>query len=280
MFDDLLVHESTRKQLELIAGNPPHAVLLAGEAHLGKHLLARTLAAHLLGTTPTTLESLGSYRELAAVKGKLPIEVVRGIGPFLSLKMPGNEKIKRVVCIPEADAMTIAAQNTLLKVLEEPPVDAVIILTTSHLDAVLPTIRSRCQFCRVKKPSETATRTFLHDYNADQVSGAMLASSGAIGETLRILTSESNESDDIQAVKRFLGMSMFDQLIAADTYAKDRAEATKFVSLLLLFAEKGLLHSRSVQWQKILQASLIAETALAKNANAKLVLMELVLSLR
>jgi DNA polymerase-3 subunit delta' len=51
---------------------------------------------------------------------------------------------RRVVIIDQADALVAAAQNALLKTLEEPPGSSVIVLVTGHPDLLLPTVRSRC----------------------------------------------------------------------------------------------------------------------------------------
>jgi DNA polymerase III subunit delta' len=55
---------------------------------------------------------------------------------------------RRVVVVEEADALEGAAQNALLKTLEEPPSGSVFLLVTSRPDALLPTVRSRCQRLR------------------------------------------------------------------------------------------------------------------------------------
>jgi DNA polymerase III delta subunit len=281
MFPDILVSDQTRRQLEGIAAKPSHAVLICGEEHLGKHLMARALAARLLSTSIEELEKSSAFRELSALKGTISIETVRAILPFFSLLVPGREVIKRVVLIPDADAMTHAAQNALLKVLEEPPADTVILLTSSHLDRLLPTIRSRCQLCRVKKSAETDTRQYLQgSYSEAKTKNALLVGGGTIGGAKLVLEAEGNDTDALHEAKSFLGQPLFEQLLAVDAYSKDREEAVRFVALLVTIAEKGLLHSRSPQWQKILQATLTADAALKKNANIKLVLTELALSLR
>jgi len=281
MFDGIIVNGQTEKQLQAIVANPPHALLIFGAAHLGKHLLARAVAAALLGTTPHKLDSNSGFRELTAVKNTVPIETVRGIVPFFSLVVPGTATIKRVVLIPDADAMTPAAQNALLKVLEEPPADAVIIMTSSHIERLLPTIRSRCQLCRVKQPAEETTQQYLEkEHDANAVKTALLISGGTIGGAKQILDEANTETDVLQDAKAFLGMSLFKQLVAVELLSKDRETAGQFVGLLVTIAEKGMLHSRSKQWQKILQATLEADGALKKNANVKLVLTELALSLR
>ena len=55
-----------------------------------------------------------------------------------------NEAAGKVYIFPEADAMNIAAQNALLKLLEEPPSFVTFLLCTESRDALLPTVRSRC----------------------------------------------------------------------------------------------------------------------------------------
>ncbi len=65
---------------------------------------------------------------------------------------------RRVVIIDEADALAVAAQNALLKTLEEPPPASVFVLVTSRPDVLLPTVRSRCQRLRFGRlaPGEVA----------------------------------------------------------------------------------------------------------------------------
>jgi DNA polymerase-3 subunit delta' len=60
------------------------------------------------------------------------------------LSMRRFEGRRRFVVIDPADAMNVAAQNALLKTLEEPPDDTTLVLVASSPDALLPTVRSRC----------------------------------------------------------------------------------------------------------------------------------------
>jgi DNA polymerase-3 subunit delta' len=92
------------------------------------------------------------------------VRIARGIHPDVQLLAPGDtgsikieqvrdvvertayrpfEGVRRVVIIDEADALVGAAQNALLKTLEEPPPSSVFILMTARPDALLPTVRSR-----------------------------------------------------------------------------------------------------------------------------------------
>ena len=76
-------------------------------------------------------------------RSSIHIEQIRRVIEKL-LYMP-EKGTKRVVLILEADRMTDAAANSFLKTLEEPPIDTIFILTSSRVNFLLPTIRSRCQ---------------------------------------------------------------------------------------------------------------------------------------
>ena len=69
-------------------------------------------------------------------------EEIRAIEESLSFRP--FEGRRKVVIVDGADAMNLAAANTFLKTLEEPPANSLIILVTSRPDSLLPTIRSRC----------------------------------------------------------------------------------------------------------------------------------------
>lgn len=74
-------------------------------------------------------------------KGTLPIESVRELLPALYLRP--QEAARKVVVIEDADSLTAAAQNALLKTLEEPPRSAFFMLTSARPKALLATVRSR-----------------------------------------------------------------------------------------------------------------------------------------
>lgn len=75
--------------------------------------------------------------------GDLPVDEVRKIAPFLQLT--SAEGGWRVVVIDEAERMNRSAANAILKLLEEPPARALILLVSNNPGGLLPTIRSRCR---------------------------------------------------------------------------------------------------------------------------------------
>ena len=67
----------------------------------------------------------------------------------------------KVYLIEEAEKMTVQAQNALLKTLEEPPEYGVIILMTSSLEALLPTIQSRCVLLNMRPVRDELVQKYL-----------------------------------------------------------------------------------------------------------------------
>ncbi len=128
----------------LKAGNTPHAVFLVGPAGSGKKEYARQAASlYLLGREDTEkLAECPFFQELPDYR----IETVRTCCAELNRQVFARGR--RCLIIPDAHQLTAQTQNALLKTLEEPPEDALLILTGNE-QAVLPTIRSRCMLVRV-----------------------------------------------------------------------------------------------------------------------------------
>ena len=157
-------------------GRLPHAILLTGPQGLGKQEFAQLLAQSLLCQNPVEdgqpcnecrfcqLFLAGNHPDfnlIAPLEGKKAIAVdqIRGIGQFMSLK--SQYAGHKVVIISPAEAMNINASNSLLKSLEEPSADTVLLLVT-HQPAQLPaTIRSRCQEIRFDMTDLQAGRNWL-----------------------------------------------------------------------------------------------------------------------
>jgi DNA polymerase-3 subunit delta' len=142
-----------------------HAWLITGPEGVGKATLAYRFARRLLAGGNTTLDMNGDdrvFRRVAAathadlltverewdekkkrMKKSIAADTARGIPPFLHLT--AAEGGWRVVIVDGAEDLNPQSANALLKVLEEPPPRAVLILVCSAPGRLLPTIRSRCR---------------------------------------------------------------------------------------------------------------------------------------
>ena len=110
------------------------------------------------------------------------------------------EGVRKIVILREAERMNLGAANCLLKTLEEPPAESVLILLTANLDALLPTIRSRCQIIKFNPlpPNELAAylNERFHLGEREALSVATLAG-GAIGKALTHL--KSHDAEEFEA---------------------------------------------------------------------------------
>jgi len=119
---------------------------------------------------------------------------------------------RKIFIIAAADEMNLEASNSLLKTLEEPPGDTVLILTTARREQLLPTIVSRCQIVRCEPLSDEEIAGALVEREgtaAEEASIIATASNGSY-RTARELTSEDMlqvRHDAVQFVRNALGTS-------------------------------------------------------------------------
>jgi len=112
-----------------------HAILINTNNPAKAFRLAQSLTQNDLSPQPDVL--------IIEAKPSIKIEAVRQLEKFLSHKPYQNDQ--KIVFIPQADQLTLPAQNALLKTLEEPPAHSLIILVSLHQNQLLPTIISRCE---------------------------------------------------------------------------------------------------------------------------------------
>lgn len=98
-------------------------------------------------------------RKSNALKKNLDADTIRKITPFL--RMTASDGGWRVVIVDDAETMSPAAQDSLLKILEEPPPRALLVLITSRIGAFKPTIRSRCRVLNFAPPDEAVFNALI-----------------------------------------------------------------------------------------------------------------------
>lgn len=152
-----------------------HAVLFYGARGSGKTTLARCLAQYWLCRQPSSAGACGECRPCLSFKGGKSADVlaIEPAGPANMIRLGRISSSKeedyalqfflrtpplaarcKVVLMEDADRMTSDAANALLKILEEPPDYARLVLTTSAVGAIRPTIRSRCLTVACELPED------------------------------------------------------------------------------------------------------------------------------
>lgn len=282
---DLVLNPLTRQQLQAFTAKPSHALMLVGPTGSGKHTLAVALAEEALGINDGGFDNHPYALRIAPEEGKaIGIEAARRLEQFLALKVPGKTEHDRAVIIEDAHLLTTEAQNALLKTLEEPPEGTVLILTVSHEQAVLPTIRSRAQAIPVGRLDKGSLQDhFKGDFDQAGIEKAYAISGGLPGLMYALLHEADHPLvEATEKARELLSRSSYERLTMVDELAKQKALAFDVTAILQQMARLALQNATgpvATKWNNILKASYEAGEALLANGQPKLVLTELMLSL-
>ena len=281
--NDLVLHPVTEKGLQGFLQQPGQALILVGPAGSGKLALARSVATTVLDISDR-LEDYPYKLFITADTSSIGIDEVRKLEHFFSLKVPRRTAYNRAVIIEQAHRLTLEAQNALLKMLEEPPAGTVLILTADNQQDLLPTIRSRAPAVAVKPPGrERLEAFFAADHDATAITRAFAVSGGLPGLMQALL----DETDHplllaTEKARQLLGQTTYERLLSVDELSKQRQLAQDVTFILQQMAHVSLQTAppdKARRWQTVLSASYDAAQALAGNAQPKLVLTDLMLSL-
>jgi DNA polymerase-3 subunit delta' len=182
-----------RIQQQIAQDKIPHAILLSGQQGIGKWHFAESLADYLLCLTPKADLACGQCRScqlrLAGTHpdkkwcipdepGKaIKIDQVRNLSSYIA--KTSQQGGKKVVLLGPVEQLNINSANALLKSLEEPAGDTILILVTHVLSGVMATIRSRCQLLPLASPSTAVALEWLHKLQVEDASTLLRLSGGA-----------------------------------------------------------------------------------------------------
>ena len=226
--DRLVGHEQAEKTLLAAqqSGRLHHAWLMTGPRGIGKATLAWRFARFLLagqdqgglfGGGPESLDvsrdapgrnliDARSHPDLfhlrralnhdtGRIRAEIAVDDVRGLGEFMHMT-PAMGKW-RVAIVDSADEMNRNSANAVLKILEEPPPNAVLLIVSHAPGRLLPTIRSRCRRLTLQPLKDDTVVKLLGDYapeTKDEERRALaLLAEGSIGRALELAGAGSLE---------------------------------------------------------------------------------------
>jgi DNA polymerase-3 subunit delta' len=189
----------------LTQGQLPHAFLFTGMEGIGKQITALTLAKavncensddgdccdHCLSCRKATS---GNHPDIYTIESDGPfikIEQIRAIQKRLRFRP--LEAPCRVIVISDAQNMKVEAANALLKVLEEPPADNLLILTAFDATSLLPTIVSRCLHLPFQPLAKSDIASYLcqvHSVAPDRSEVIAGLASGSLSRAVALLDEE------------------------------------------------------------------------------------------
>ena len=231
----------------ILRGRMVHALLITGGPGTGKRTLSRILSATLLCRSGRDsnkpcgvcngcqMAFSGEHPDLIMIekgnplsgnvkKGRatIPVDDIREMITLCSsYPLEGGN---RVVQIPDAENMTAQAQNSLLKILEEPPVGTYFILTSSHPEQLLTTVRSRCRTVKLKPwPAGYIQRVLTESGTApDTAAKASRASFGSIGSAFRLAGNNAYWKIREEAMNAFFRCGKRSEILLFSNAWKDR----------------------------------------------------------
>lgn len=234
-------------------GRISHAYLLTGPAGAGHREAARDMAAALLCPRPESGSACGGCEACARVEaGAHPdlivpdrhgIDAVRQVIGELAYRP--REAARKVVLWHDIDRFTPQAANALLKSLEEPPPYVTFLLTTDRPQAILPTLRSRCQVLPFRpRPREDRARELAASAGADPLAAywALCIAGDDARAAAELLADPATGQEAAalrEAARRLRDGTAADALDVARMLAglEDRAEMAAEVLVLLLRGE-------------------------------------------
>lgn len=234
----------------LIQGHLPHALLFTGMDGIGKRLMAVTLAKALNcqdGTPGDCCNRCRSCRKAAS--GNHPdISIIESEGPFIKieqiralqqrLRFRPLEGRCRVNILCNAQQMKAEAANALLKVLEEPPPENLIILTAFETTGLLPTIVSRCLHLRFQPLTGEEIASYLrqvHGEAPERADAAARLAGGSLSRALDLL-------DEQQLVRRRCLLETLGTL--------HRMQATELLGATKAWISQGADLGQDLEWVK------------------------------
>ncbi len=287
-------------------GKIAQAYLFSGPESVGKFTLARLFAECLINAIDTTLlysnvVQVGEVRknnlvDLAIIKPEkeekkgvvkekdIPIKQMREAQKFL-LTYPLWGKYK-VLIIDNAHRMTGSAQNSLLKILEEPNSTSIIILVTHQLEKIFPTLKSRCRRINFSLVDEKAIKEGLRQMKIEAGSEIFNFSLGRPGLVIKL--AENKETLDswrefAESLKKISSLGINERLALAEKLSKNIPEAVKKLEIWIWSLRNKTLSDKSgFSGENFRKISLIEKSVFEiteTNANSRLALENLLINL-
>lgn len=227
-----------------------HAYIINGEIFSGKKTLATAVAMAVQCGNPEPCMKCRSCKQclsgnhpdikwITYEKGSIGVDEIREqINNDIVIRPYSSEY--KIYIIPDAENMTLQAQNALLKTIEEPPAYAIILLLASNSDLFLQTIISRCILLNIKPvPEGTIKNLLMRKYMVTDYEAAVAASfaDGNIGKAIRLASSEdfnrlkSAVVDSLKKIDKFDMTDVIDRVKLASEFKNDIDEYFNLVRI-------------------------------------------------
>ena len=229
-----------------------HAYIINGERNAGKEFIAKVFAMALqcekkeaepCGECHSCKQALSNNQpDIIYISHEKPntigVEDIRAqINNDIVIKPYSSPR--KIYIVNEGEKMTPQAQNALLKTLEEPPEYAVIVILTTNVEALLPTVLSRCVVLNMKPVSDALVKKYLMeqlgvpDYKANI---CVAFARGNIGKAKLLASSEEFEKvkdEAISLVKNINDMEIHEIVKAIKKISEYKFDVNDYLDILM-----------------------------------------------
>lgn len=258
-FENIIGQEFAKKYLtnSMRKNKINHAYMFEGIEGIGKKKFTGELSRILLNSE--NVDSSPDYINIYPDGSSIKIAQIRKLQTDIIIK---PHKDYKIYIINDAEKMTIEAQNALLKTLEEPPGYAIMILITSNKEALLDTIKSRCEIIKFLPISLLDLKKYLIKNGVDEQRAQLLAtfSRGSIEKALEL--SESAEfvimREDIQSyIQTILDKNIIEILEIPNNMDKYKKEVISILDMMVNYFRDMMLLKEKVDKSMIINSDKI-----------------------
>lgn len=261
-FSDVIGQDAIREHLQnaIRLGKVSHAYIINGERSAGKEFIAKlfamTLQCEQKGDEPC--QECRSCKQALSENQPDIIRLVHEKPNTISVddirtQINNDMAIKpysspyKIYIISEAEKMTVQAQNALLKTLEEPPEYGIILILTSSVETLLPTIQSRCVILNVRPVADELVKKYLMetmqipDYKAEVCTAF---ARGNIGRAKLLASSEEFDKVKEEALillKNINAMEISDIVTAIKKINEYQLDVSDYLDILAIWYRDVLL---------------------------------------
>lgn len=272
----MLVNKKTQSHIDSFASKPNSSLMIVGSKNSGINTIVSDLSDSLLSNSHKNNVVKVSVEDK---KNSIGVEQIRELKQHLSTKV-GAKGIGRVAIVEDADKMTTEAQNGLLKLIEEPAQNTVVILMVHDISKLLDTIKSRCQMIKILPISKAEAEEYAKSKGTEQgeIKKLYTLSGGEAGLLEELL--DNADSRTVQAVgeaKKFLSLSVFERLVLQSQYSKstELRELLDSLGIISAAAMHSSARNRVSRWKDIITLVKACEKLIDSNTSAKLVFLKL-----
>jgi DNA polymerase-3 subunit delta' len=255
----------------------PHAFLFTGMEGIGKTLTALTLAKVVNCENAAAEDCCNQCLSCRkAASGNHPdINIIESEGPFIKieqiralkhrLRFRPLEARYRVTVLSDAQNMKAEAANALLKVLEEPPLDNLIILTAYESTALLPTIVSRCLHLPFQPLATKQISAFLHQVHGVHTERAEVVAGlagGSLSRAVALLDEKqlNRRRSLLETVAKIHRIKLTDLLATAKAWKGENVELKQDLEWLKTWMRDLLVHKlKAVDSSELLNSDFAEE---------------------